>query len=141
MRRLALGVAFAALTGAVAAEELQPRFRWPLMGKAEAAKDGRGLDIAAPEGDPVHAGADGEVIYASDEIASFGRMVVLRHAGDYVTTYAHLRNLTVAKGARVKRGQIIGAAGKTGDAKASGVHFELRRGETQIDPVGYLTPR
>jgi len=141
LRRFALGLALAALTGAAAAEEILPKFRWPVMAKAEKSKDGRGLDIAAPEGDPVHAAGDGEVLYASDEIASFGRMVVLRHSGDYVTTYAHLRNMSVAKGAKVKRGQIIGAAGKTGDAKTTGLHFELRKGETQLDPIGYLTPR
>ena len=141
MRRLALALALTGLANAALAEEILPKFRWPVIGKAEKSKDGRGLDIAAPEGDPVHAAADGEVIYASDEIASFGRMIVVRHPNDYVTTYAHLRNMTVTKGVKVKRGQIVGASGRTGEAKSAGLHFELRKGETQLDPIGYLTPR
>ena len=115
-------------------------FRWPLIGKTEKAKGG-GLDIAVPIGEAVHASADGTVLYASDELKSFGKMVVIRHADDYVTAYAHLSDLTVGKGVEVKRGQIIGKSGKSGDVSAPVLHFELRKGETNIDPIGYMAPR
>ena len=139
--RLAVALSVALLGWGAWAKEPPPKFRWPLIGKLEKAKDGRGIDIVAPEGEAVHAAGDGEVIYASDEIASFGRMIVVRHADDYVTTYAHLQDMTVTKGVKVKRGQIIGKSGKTGDVKKPELHFELRKGDATLDPVGYLSPR
>ena len=81
------------------------------------------------------------MIYAGEELASFGKMVVIRHAGDYVTAYAHLSAIAVARDAKVKRGQIVGKAGDSGDAKRPGLHFELREGGANLDPLGYLTPR
>ena len=127
--------------GAFAQDAPLPKFRWPLIGKIAKAPDGRGIDITTPLGEAVHAAADGDVIYASDELATFGKMVVIRHADDYVTTYAHLSEMTVAKGVAVKRGQIIGKSGQTGATKRPGLHFELRKNEASLDPVGYLTPR
>jgi septal ring factor EnvC (AmiA/AmiB activator) len=140
LRRLALAAALLAATAAAATSTL-PKFRWPVMGKAEPSGDKRGLDIAAPEGEPVHAASDGDVLYARDEIASFGKMVVVRHSGGYVTTYAHLGQIAVAEGAAVKRGDILGKTGKTGETKASGLYFELRRDKQTLDPLGYMSPR
>ena len=141
MRRLGLALAaFAVLAGAQAETE-RPKFRWPVIGHISKSPDGRGVEIGAPEGEAVHAAADGEVIYAGDEIASYGQMIVIRHAGDFVTAYAHLSALAVAKGAKVKRGDTIGKTGHSGDAKAAGLHFELRQNGAPIDPVGNLSPR
>ena len=143
MRRaaLALAVALVAAGGAFAGDEQRPKFRWPLIGKIDQAKDGRGVDIAVPEGSAVHAAGDGTVIYASSELASYGQMIVIRHAGDYVTTYAHLSDMKVTKGVTVKRGEIIGKSGKSGGVARPVLHFELRKGETQLDPVRFLSPR
>ena len=141
MRRAALGLVLALLASGAFGKDAPPKFRWPLIGKLEKAKDGHGIDIVAPEGEAVHAASDGEVIYASDEIASFGQMIVIRHADDYVTTYAHLQELAVSKGVKVRRGQIIGKSGKTGDVTKPELHFELRKGDASLDPVGYLSPR
>jgi murein DD-endopeptidase MepM/ murein hydrolase activator NlpD len=140
LRRLVLAAALLAALPALA-RTTPPKFRWPVMGKAEKSADGRGLDIAAPVGEAVHTGGDGDVIYARDEIASFGKMVVVKHASGYVTTYAHLSEIAVREGAAVKRGDIIGKAGHTGEAKASGVYFELRLDSRTLDPIGYLAPR
>ena len=112
-----------------------------MIGKAEKSSDGRGLDIAAPDGEAVHAGSDGDVIYAREEIASFGKMVVVRHISGYVTAYAHLSKFEVKEGAAVKRGDILGKTGHSGEAKASGLYFELRLDAKPLDPVGYLSPR
>ena len=139
--RLAAALGVALLAGGALAKDAPPRFRWPLIGKLQKASDGRGIDIVVPEGEAVHAADDGEVIYASDEIASYGKMIVIRHAEDYVTTYAHLQDMAVTKGVKVKRGEIIGKSGKTGEVKQPELHFELRKGETQLAPVGYLSPR
>ena len=139
MRRLVLAAALLAAAPAFA-KTTPPKFRWPVMGKAEKSTDGRGLDIAAPDGEAVHAGGDGDVIYARDEIASFGKMVVVKHPSGYVTTYAHLSEIAVKEGVSVKRGDILGKAGHTGEAKASGLYFELRLNAQPLDPVGYLAP-
>jgi murein DD-endopeptidase MepM/ murein hydrolase activator NlpD len=139
--RLAAALGVALLAGGALAKDAPPKFRWPLIGLPQKAADGRGIDIFAPEGEAVHAAGDGEVIYASDEIASYGRMIVIRHADDYVTTYAHLQDMAVTKGVQVKRGEIIGKSGKSGDVTKPQLHFELRKGETQLAPVGYLSPR
>jgi murein DD-endopeptidase MepM/ murein hydrolase activator NlpD len=140
-RGVLLAVALVVGAGAIAKDAPPTKFRWPLIGKIAKARDGRGIDIAAAVGEAVHAAADGEVIYASDELATFGKMIVIRHADDYVTTYAQLSDMAVAKGDAVKRGQIIGKSGKSDGAKRSELHFELRRGQTSLDPIGYLTPR
>ena len=145
MIRTALIVVVTGLAGVAFAQDAadkpaHPMFRWPLVGKAEKAKSG-GLDIPAREGEAVHAAADGSVIYASDELATFGKMVVIRHADDYVTAYAYLSELAVGQGVSVKRGQIIGKTGQSGDAKKPELHFELRKGTANVDPVGYMTPR
>ena len=139
MRRLVLAAALLAAAPAFA-KTMPPKFRWPVMGKVEKSHDGRGIDIAAPEGEAVHVGGDGDVIYARDEIASFGKMVVVKHPSGYVTTYAHLSEIAVKEGVSVKRGDILGKAGHTGEAKASGVYFELRLNAQPLDPVGYLAP-
>lgn len=140
MRRLAVAAALLAAATAFA-KTTPPKFRWPVMGKSEKSADGRGIDITAPDGEVVHAGGDGQVIYARDEIASFGKMVVLRHASGYVTTYAHLSDIAVKEGAAVKRGDVLGKTGHSGEAKAAGVYFELRLDSRPLDPVGYLVPR
>ena len=142
MRSAALALALLATTAALAQpSEGPPKFRWPLIGKIAKVKGGRGLDILAAVGEAVHAAADGDVIYASDELASYGKMIVIRHADGYVTTYAHLSEMSVSKGVAVKRGQIIGKTGRTGDAKRPELHFELRKGDASLDPIGYLSPR
>jgi murein DD-endopeptidase MepM/ murein hydrolase activator NlpD len=143
--RTALIVVMTVLAGVAFAQDAtekpaHPTFRWPLIGKSEKAKSG-GLDIPAREGEAVHAAADGAVIYASDELASFGKMVVIRHADDYVTAYAYLSELAVGQGVSVKRGQIIGKSGQSGDAKKPELHFELRKGTANVDPIGYMSPR
>lgn len=143
MRQATLALAALGLGAcpALAETAAHAKFRWPLTGELHKPADGRGVDISAREGEPVHAAGDGEVIYANDEIASFGKMIVIRHADDYVTTYAHLSDMAVAQGDKVKRGQIIGKAGETGDVKTPTLHFELRKGAESLPPVGYLAPR
>jgi murein DD-endopeptidase MepM/ murein hydrolase activator NlpD len=143
--RAALIVVVAGLAGAAFAQDTaekptHPMFRWPLTGKAEKGKTG-GLDIPVREGEAVHAAADGSVIYASDELPSFGKMIVIRHADDFVTAYAYLSELAVGQGVSVKRGQIIGKSGQSGDAKKPELHFELRKGKANVDPIGYMSPR
>lgn len=97
-----------------------------------------GIDIAAPEGTPIHAAAAGEVVYADSRLAGYGKLIILRHRYNQFTAYAHNQRNLVHKGDRVKAGQVIARVGKTGRATAPHLHFEIRRGSTPVDPFSYL---
>ncbi len=119
-------------------------FIWPVQGRVIAkfgkTKNGRneGINIAAPEGAPVRAAADGVVAYAGNELKDYGNLVLIRHKGGWVTAYAHNKALKVKRGDRVKQGQVIAAVGRTGAVKTPQLHFELRKGATPVDPLAYL---
>ena len=94
-----------------------------------------GVDLIAPQGDPVLAVADGTV---SDVITSrkgLGNVVEITHPGGYVTRYAHLADITVSRGQRVQRGRKIASVGISGNTFAPHLHFELLKGGEYIDPV------
>ena len=68
-----------------------------------------------PEGTPIKAAEDGVVAYAGSELKGYGNLVLVRHSNGFVTAYAHASELSVKKGETVKRGQVIGKAGATGN--------------------------
>ena len=120
-------------------------FVWPVQGKVIGAfgssKDGMkndGINIAAPNGAPVVASADGTIAYAGNELRGFGNMILIRHDGGYVTAYAHNASLLVKKGDKVKRGQTIARVGQTGAVFGPQLHFEVRRSGKTIDPTTVL---
>jgi murein DD-endopeptidase MepM/ murein hydrolase activator NlpD len=121
----------------------QDRFRWPLRGsilKGFKSGENDGIDIAAPVGEPVHAAAGGVCIYAGDEMKTYGKLALIRHADGFITAYADNSELLVKEGDEVKRGQIIAKSGDSGDVSSSRLHFELRKDGKPIDPVRYLVP-
>jgi murein DD-endopeptidase MepM/ murein hydrolase activator NlpD len=79
------------------------------------------------------------VAYAGSELKGYGNLVLIRHSNGFVTAYAHASELNVKKGEQVKRGQVIGKAGATGNVTAPQLHFEVRKGATPVDPAQYLT--
>ncbi len=118
------------------------KFRWPVSGRVLvdfASSRGTGINIEAPEGTPVTAAENGTVIYVGSGVEGYGNLVLIRHANGYVSAYAHLSSMNVAKGAVVSRGETIGAAGKTGSVTQSQLHFELRKGATPVDPMPLLS--
>jgi murein DD-endopeptidase MepM/ murein hydrolase activator NlpD len=119
--------------------------RWPLdaprMTSSFGTRDGRphdGIDMGAPIGTPIRAAADGRVLYAGDGVRGYGNMVVLEHAGDLVTVYAHCSVLLVRTGDRIATGQEIARVGQSGRATAPHLHFEVRRGQVPQDPLRFL---
>jgi len=96
-----------------------------------------GVDIAAPEGTPIRAMADGEVIY-SDQLRGYGNMVILRHDGGIVSVYAHNQVNLVREGQRVARGEEIAKVGSTGRVTGPHLHFEIRKNNAAQDPLRYL---
>ena len=114
----------------------------PVVAKFGSQADGRrndGVNIAAPRGAPVRAAADGEVVYAGDALQGYGNLILVRHSDGWVTAYAHLDRILARRGERVARGQSIGAVGSTGGVSAPQLHFEMRKDNKAVDPVGRLS--
>ena len=126
-----------------AREHAEVRFRWPLEGRLSSGfgrRRGRpheGIDIAAKSGTPIRAAAAGRVIH-SGWLGGYGRVVIVKHAGDFSTVYAHNRQNKVRKGDFVEQGQVIALVGATGRASGPHVHFEVRRNRRPQDPLRYL---
>ena len=97
-----------------------------------------GLTISVPKGTPIKAAENGVVAYVGDELPGFGNLILIRHAEEYVTAYAHADAITVKKCDVVKRGQTIGTAGATGDASQPQLHFEIRKNAKPVDPAPLL---
>lgn len=121
------------------------KLRWPVVGKVVSGfgprPDGThndGVNVAAPIGTDVHAADAGVVAYAGDELKGYGNLVLLRHDNGWVTAYAHADEVIVKRGDRVKRGQIIAKAGRTGQVDQPQVHFELRQGQKPVDPTPFM---
>jgi murein DD-endopeptidase MepM/ murein hydrolase activator NlpD len=122
-----------------------PSFHWPVRGQVIAGfgpkTDGQrnnGIDIAVPENTPIKAADDGVVIYSGNELKSFGNLVLVRHNNDYITAYAHAKELRVKRGDSIKSGEIIGMSGQTGNIETPQIHFEIRKGSTPVDPMQLL---
>ncbi len=117
------------------------KFRWPISGRVItdfANSKGTGINIEAPEGAAVRSAEGGQVIYAGSGVEGYGNLILIRHPNGYVSAYAHLKDMNVAKGAIVSRGDNIGTAGKTGSVSKPQLHFELRKGATPVDPIPLL---
>lgn len=97
----------------------------------------KGLDLAAGEGTPTYAAADGTVVIAgwSD---SAGNWVVINHGNGLTTKYMHHSALCVTAGQTVVKGQQIGYVGNTGNSFGAHLHFQVESGGVAVDPLGYL---
>ena len=131
--------------GAAAASRDGRGFLWPVRGQiiSDFGPKGGGLhndgiNISAPKGTPIRAAESGVVVYAGNELRGFGNLLLLRHADGWITAYAHADELLVARGDQVKRGQIIGRVGTTGNVITPQLHFEIRRGTRAVNPRDYL---
>ena len=95
-----------------------------------------GVEFLNKFGTPVHAAGDGEVQFAGPDKEAvyspwrdfYGNMVVIRHANEMYTLYAHLSKVNVLAGDEVKAGDLIGEVGQSGVATGSHLHFEVRSG-------------
>ncbi len=130
-----------AAPAAAPAAVVSDKFRWPASGRVLvdfASSKGTGINIEVPEGTAVKAAEAGTVIYVGSGVEGYGNLILIRHPNGYVSAYAHLQSMSVAKGANVNRGDSIGAAGMTGSVTKPQLHFELRKGATPVDPVPLL---
>ncbi|MCF6205493.1 MAG: peptidoglycan DD-metalloendopeptidase family protein [Sulfurovum sp.] len=96
-----------------------------------------GTDFGARRGTPLLAVNDGKVIFAG-WMGGYGRVVKIKHAGGYISLYAHQSRIRVKRGQHVTRGQIIGYVGSSGRSTGPHLHFGLMKNGRWIDPMKVL---
>lgn len=92
------------------------KFCWPIEKKApilspygllSEGKRNDGLNIKVPNGTPILASCDGEIVYVGDKLKNYGLLILIKHTQNFHTTYAHLDKNLVKTGQKVKKGQKI----------------------------------
>jgi len=96
-----------------------------------------GVDISVPYGTPVHASADGVVMFA-EVMSGYGNLINVDHGHGLSTRYGHLSGFAVSDGQHVHRGQVIGYVGATGRATSPHLHYEVRIQDVPVNPHKYL---
>jgi murein DD-endopeptidase MepM/ murein hydrolase activator NlpD len=130
-------------------EQVREIPRWPVKGQVVASYGWRldpvtkqerlheGIDIEAPEGTPITAVLSG-VVASVRESPTYGKVVEIDHGGGISTLYAHCQEIMVPASARVSQGDVIARVGKTGNATAPHLHFEVIENGRPIDPLKKL---
>ena len=119
-----------AQTGASIGDKINPFYKVPMKHN--------GLDLIAPAGDPVYAVADGTVKEIIRSRKGLGNVVVIDHGDGYVTRYAHLADIEIRKGRKVRRGARLGYVGVSGNSFAPHLHYEVLRDTLVLDPVNHF---
>lgn len=98
-----------------------------------------GIDYGCPLGTPILASESGTVLSAGWLAGGWGNAVILQHSDGNATLYAHLNKVAVTLGQKVKRSQVIGYSGSTGNSTGPHLHFEARKqaldARTHFDPM------
>ncbi len=125
---------------------LKGRLPWPVKGKLALGfgqqEEKRfktkvfnpGIDIS-PESEEVKAVADGMVVYSS-WLRGFGNFIILQHDGGFYTVYANLKEVFADVGETVIQSQTV--ARVSGSGAEDNLHFEIRKGKEQLDPLEWL---
>lgn len=120
-------------------------FLWPIDGGRVVSTYGPksgglrndGVNIGAARNAKVRAAENGVVAYVGDALEGFGQLILIKHSDRWVTAYAHLGGAEVRKGDVVKRGDLIGRVGSSGNVATPQLHFETRRGTRALNPQKY----
>jgi murein DD-endopeptidase MepM/ murein hydrolase activator NlpD len=115
-------------------------FGWPASGLISQGywSGHQAIDIAAWIGAPVTAADSGHVVFSGWDDTGYGNTLVIDHGNGFQTLYAHLQAYYVNVGDNVAKGQHIAEMGSTGTSTGPHVHFELRQGTVQRNPIGFL---
>jgi murein DD-endopeptidase MepM/ murein hydrolase activator NlpD len=93
----------------------------------------KGIDLAAPKGEPIYAALDGKVVFVGRQ-RGYGNVIIIEHADSVMTVYGHNDTNLVRKDDAVLAGQPIATVGRTGNAKCPHLHFEYRVRGVAINP-------
>lgn len=103
-----------------------------------------GMDFSAPTGTEIFATGDGRVERVVKSRRGYGKHVIIDHGYGYKTLYAHMSQIDVRRGQKVKRGDVIGLVGNTGISSAPHLHYEVIKDGKKINPANFyfndLTP-
>jgi lipoprotein NlpD len=113
--------------------------RGPLLSRFDDTRN-KGIDIGGAAGDPVRAAATGRVVYAGNGLRGYGNLIIVKSDTNFLTAYAHNRDLKVKEGDSVTKGQEIAEMGNS-DSDRVKLHFEVRRDGKPVDPLRYLPPQ
>lgn len=122
-------------------------WRWPTKGRrisqtfSSNDPSRQGLDISGKLGSPIIVAAPGKVVYAGSGLASYGKLIIVKHNEKFLSAYAHNKKLHVKEGDVVKAGKKIadmGSVSANGNAGRARLHFEIRRNGKPVDPLRYL---
>ncbi len=118
-------------------------FGWPVSGMITQKYWLRhpGIDIGAPKGAPVYAADSGFVTMSGWSNAGYGFMILISHGNGYQTRYAHLSAMHVEIRESVKKGQMIGRVGSSGNSTGPHLHFEIIQGSGHRNPFILLPGR
>ena len=97
----------------------------------------KGVDLSAPTGTPIYATADGYISKA-EWFSSYGKYVSIEHGANLQTRFAHMSDIAVTAGSRVKKGDVIGYVGSTGRSTGPHLHYEVRIAGKAVNPVPYM---
>lgn len=119
-------------------------WQWPAAGRVKRSVNAdigkMGIIISGRTGQPVHAAADGDVVYSGSGLVGYGNLLIIKHNTEYLSAYGHNQQLLVREGSRVKGGQKIAEMGETAK-DGSVLYFEIRRHGKPVDPLNYLPRR
>lgn len=118
------------MTGASVGRKMNPFYK--VIGNHE------GLDFMSGLGNEVLATADGTVTEIVRSRKGPGNVVVIDHGNGYMTKYAHLQDITVQRGRKVGKGEVIGYVGMSGSSFAPHLHYEVWKNGQVQDPVNYF---
>ena len=97
----------------------------------------KGMDFTAPIGTEIYATGDG-IVEKVGWIGGYGRTIMINHGFGYKTRYAHCSKYNCRKGQKVKRGDLIGFVGNTGQSSGPHLHYEVFKNKRQINPVNFF---
>ena len=126
-------------------DKLNSNFIWPVKGKLISkygkSKEGfynDGINIDSKKGTRVISSQAGKVIYCGNEIPGYGNLILIKHSKNWITAYAHLNEVFTKKGKNVRKGEMIGSVGNTGNVRSPQLHFEIRKGKESVNPLKLL---
>lgn len=103
------------------------------------ARPHEGIDVSAQMGTPILAPAAG-IVTEVQWVEGYGNMLTIDHGYGLVTRYAHCSKIIVARGTRVKRGQVVANVGSTGLSTGPHLHYEVWVNGHPVDPKKYVLP-
>lgn len=97
-----------------------------------------GIDLAGPTGLEIHCSGEGTVSIAHVSRYGYGNEVVVDHGFGYTSRYAHLEDIQVKVGQKLKRGEILGSLGNTGRSTGPHLHYEIRKDGHAVNPMYFF---